>query len=147
MSVAMHLSGLDAQHFTGDHKLRWLYEDGARKLQTASPALSTTSTTSSSGFNSWGSDIAPVREDVTLVNYAPQKTEGKSKITYKGRNLLDLVDNMTDSRWDLQYSKLPKDPLNFFNNRSQYSRVNGDDLPLHIDVACEHCNFVQSYFD
>lgn len=76
MSVAMQLSGLEPQHFTnGDVKVRWLYEDGARKLQASSPALSTTSSTSSSGFNSWGSDAQNVKEDVTIINEIPPKIQ------------------------------------------------------------------------
>lgn len=153
VSVAMHLSGLEAQYFTsGDHKVRWLYEDGARKLRSVSPAFSVTSTTSSSGFNSWGSDVQTAKEDVTIVNTIPDPPKiefqkSNLRIKYEDRQLLDLMSNLLDSRWNLQHSALSKSPLNFFNNRSQYSRVNGHPIPLHVDVTCPDCDFTQSFFD
>ncbi|GLV39113.1 hypothetical protein CBL_06164 [Carabus blaptoides fortunei] len=147
MSVAMQLSGLEPQHFTnGDVKVRWLYEDGARKLQASSPALSTTSSTSSSGFNSWGSDAQNVKEDLTIVNVIPPEIQKKSEIMYLGANLLDLGNNLTNSKWNMQYSELRKDAQNFFDNRSQYSRVNEDNVPLHVDINCEHCEFITSHY-
>lgn len=80
MSVAMHLSGLGAEHFTQDSgsKVKWLYEE-AKILQqqqttqgSQSPALSSaSSSTESSGFNSWpGSDHSPpAGDDVVADNF------------------------------------------------------------------------------
>lgn len=69
------------------------------------------------------------------------------KIMYSGRNILDLGSHVRDaSDWNLRYSLLPRDVQNFFNNRSQYSRANGDQTPLHVDVPCENCGFVESFY-
>lgn len=77
MSVAMHLSGLEAEHFTLNSgcKVKWLYEEAKILQQTnqtqpgsQSPALSSTSSsTESSGFNSWPSSdhSQPHGEDIT----------------------------------------------------------------------------------
>lgn len=69
MSVAMYLSGVETEQWNGCADLRWLCGE-PRSLSlsgNSSPALSISSTTSSSGFNSWNSADTK-EEERTSIN-------------------------------------------------------------------------------
>ncbi|XP_028140267.1 uncharacterized protein LOC114334428 [Diabrotica virgifera virgifera] len=67
------------------------------------------------------------------------------KIMYQKRDLLDLASNMegTSGTWDFQPAILKTGSESFFENRSQFSRIDNLELPPHYVKRCivENCNY------
>lgn len=71
------------------------------------------------------------------------KTENKYiKVVYQNRNILDLDEHLK-SDWLFRHAVLQSGVANFFENRSQYSRVNGANIPRHFMIKCKEndCGF------
>ncbi|CAH1105687.1 unnamed protein product [Psylliodes chrysocephalus] len=62
----------------------------------------------------------------------------EKKIKYENRNLIDLYNNIKTGSWTLQPTILQKGVKNFFENRSQMSRLDGAHIPPHNMKKCRH---------
>ncbi|XP_072383705.1 uncharacterized protein [Diabrotica undecimpunctata] len=60
------------------------------------------------------------------------------KIMYQKRDLLDLASNVegTSGNWDFQHAILKTGSSSFFQNRSQFSRIDGLEIPPHQVKRC-----------
>lgn len=84
--------------------------------------------------------------ETTIVPEENVKVE-EVKILHNGRDILNLLDNiMRNDAW--MFAKLPNGVDGFFENRSQYSRVSGADLPRHVTVECKQqdCDFKEPHY-
>ncbi|KAF5302995.1 hypothetical protein FQR65_LT08324 [Abscondita terminalis] len=70
-------------------------------------------------------------------------------VKWNERNLLDLHDNITKNEIFFSPSKLPPGVDSYFNNRSQFSRLQGATVPLHDTNCCKkiNCKFVEYIFN
>ncbi|XP_018575036.1 uncharacterized protein LOC108913875 [Anoplophora glabripennis] len=159
LSAAVVMSGLPREQFTED--IQCVFNYGEILLKSPSPSsLSTSSFQSSeSGISSMSSESLLQSLDryldiISNLEYKFQvfqdikklptfKTENKCiKVIYQNRNILDLDQNLK-SNWLFQHAILQRGIANFFENRSQYSRVNGATIPRHFMIRCKEndCGF------
>ncbi|XP_019874898.1 uncharacterized protein LOC109602895 isoform X2 [Aethina tumida] len=68
-----------------------------------------------------------------------------TKVIYQGRDILDLAANLNGS-WCFQYAILQSGINNFFDNRSQLSRLDGVMAPPHDLVRCKDCDFFEPHY-
>ncbi|KAF5302125.1 hypothetical protein FQA39_LY10460 [Lamprigera yunnana] len=71
----------------------------------------------------------------------------KDKLTWNQRNLLDLNSNLKKNEIFFTASILPPGVANFFDNRSQFSRLQGATIPLHHTNKCKNCHFIEYIFN
>ncbi|XP_023023221.2 uncharacterized protein [Leptinotarsa decemlineata] len=73
---------------------------------------------------------------------------GKTRVMYQKRNLLDLERNLRGN-FPLQYAAIPRGVNNFFENRSQLSRLHGAQIPPYETFTCkrENCGFEEPIYD
>ncbi|KAJ3656823.1 hypothetical protein Zmor_015868 [Zophobas morio] len=167
LPAAMALSGLNEDHFDG---LTDVFNHGALLLK--SPSLTSISSQSSqeSGISSFWSDsdsfiknLGPLfdmlfntRLQVKNVNAAdcvqkprPEKPVVKPKsIMYQNRDVLDLASNI-QWKWNFQPAEIKYETKYFFENRSQYTRVLGAQIPEHVTIKCgfEGCEFEEPKYE
>lgn len=72
-----------------------------------------------------------------------EKTFEDTKITYGGRDILNLMANLTDPRWSYRPTVLPSNnPALFFANRSQYHRLGPyGTRTQYVKDTCRLCDF------
>ncbi|XP_013181327.1 PREDICTED: uncharacterized protein LOC106127684 [Papilio xuthus] len=156
LSVALPLPGLESENFNSFSS--FIDIAGLSQSQTSpSPSVSS----ESSGIGSLGSlksesvnsDSLPSSPQTTekkvfepFVQPQPRPKEQKAediKIKYEQRDVLNLMANLTDSRWNYRATVLPpKDPALFFANRSQYHRLGPFGTHTqYVKDACHFCGF------
>lgn len=85
-----------------------------------------------------------VFEDVVQPQPRPkEKTFDDIKITYGGRDILNLMATLTDPRWSYRATVLPSNnPALFFANRSQYHRLGPyGTRTQYVKDTCRLCDF------
>lgn len=67
---------------------------------------------------------------------------------YNGRDILDLGANFKQTKPFYTATVLPNAIIdnNYFQNRSQYSRVLNILPPPHENIKCEDCDFVETVY-
>lgn len=72
-----------------------------------------------------------------------EKRAEDPKITYGGRDVLNLMANLTDPRWNYRATELPpNNPALFFANRSQYHRLGPYGTHTqYVKETCRLCGF------
>lgn len=72
-----------------------------------------------------------------------EKTDDDVKITYGGRDILNLMANLNDPRWSYRATVLPpNNPALFFANRSQYHRLGPyGTRTQYVNDSCRFCGF------
>lgn len=70
-------------------------------------------------------------------------------IPWNNRNLLNLYDNLIKNQTFFSPTKLPQGVDSYFNNRSQFSRLQGANVPLHDIRNCrnKNCKFVEYIYN
>lgn len=81
-----------------------------------------------------------------VVQPQPRPKEQKPenlKISYEGRDVLNLMGNLTDNRWNYRATVLPpNNPALFFANRSQYHRLGPYGARTqYVKDSCHLCGF------
>lgn len=95
----------------------------------------------SSGVSSFDSDESKEKK-APIVE--PTKPVVELKIFHNGRDILDLHQNLTDSKWNLQTAILPQQNVQmYFANRSQYHRLgkSGHIQEYSLTTCHESCGF------
>ncbi|CAB3248258.1 unnamed protein product [Arctia plantaginis] len=140
LSVALPLVGLETENFNSYSSFGHIIDIAGLSQSQTSPSPSVSS--ESSGIGSLGSlksesvnsDSLPSSPQTTekkifepVVQPQPRPKEKKAddvKIAYGGRDVLNLMGNLTDPRWSYRPTVLPpNNPALFFANRSQYHRL------------------------
>lgn len=72
-----------------------------------------------------------------------EKIADDVKINYEGRDILNLMGNLTDPRWSYRPTVLPpNNPALFFANRSQYHRLGPyGTRTQYVKDSCRLCGF------
>lgn len=81
-----------------------------------------------------------------VVQPQPRPIEQKPenvRVSYGGRDVLNLMGNLTDNRWNYRATLLPpNNPALFFANRSQYHRLGPYGTRTeYVKDSCRHCGF------
>ncbi|XP_073941445.1 uncharacterized protein isoform X1 [Choristoneura fumiferana] len=156
LSVALPLAGLEAENFYSFSSFGHIIDiAGLAKSQTSpSPSVSS----ESSGIGSLGSlksesvnnDSLPSSPQTTekkifepFAQPQPRPKEEEVKIIYGGRDILNLMPNLTDPRWNYRATLLPpNNPALFFANRSQYHRLGPHGTRTqYVTETCPVCGF------
>lgn len=168
LAAALALSGLNEEQFGKD--LKPIYEPGAKLLKSPSSSSIASATSTISSYHSMESGIASLSnesskspsispetcwemltkledfilaedkkyEDLELPALRP--IPASTNIKWEKRNLLDLGSNLKVPNL-VTYAELPKGPIGFLENRSQYSRLdNVFAKPKEITI-CFFCEF------
>lgn len=159
LSVALPLPGLETDNFNSFSSFGHIIEIAGLAQSQSSPSPSISS--ESSGIGSLGSlksesvnsDSLPSSPQTTekkifeaVVQPQPQQQEKKVedvKVTYGGRDILNLMGNINDSRWNYRATYLPpNNPALFFANRSQYHRLGPyGTRTQYVNDSCGLCGF------
>ncbi|XP_045516202.1 uncharacterized protein LOC123709113 [Pieris brassicae] len=154
LSVGLPLSGLETEKFNSFSHI--IDIAGLAKSQTSpSPSVSS----ESSGIGSLGSLKSESLNNDSLPS-SPQTTEKKLfqpfpqpqprpiekrdvKVVSGGRDILNLMGNLTDPRWNYRATVLPpNNPALFFANRSQYHRLGPyGTRTQYVKDSCRDCGF------
>ncbi|XP_022815523.1 uncharacterized protein LOC111348845 [Spodoptera litura] len=158
LSVALPLAGLETENFNSFSSFGLIDIAGLSQSQ-SSPSPSVSS--ESSGIGSLGSLKSESVNSDSLPS-SPQTTEKKIfepvvqpqprpkekiaddvKINYEGRDILNLMGNLTDPRWSYRPTVLPpNNPALFFANRSQYHRLGPyGTRTQYVKDSCRLCGF------
>ncbi|XP_041979632.1 uncharacterized protein LOC121733435 [Aricia agestis] len=155
LTVALPLAGLETENYNSYRHI--IDIAGLSKSQTSpSPSVSS----ESSGIGSLSSlksesvgDSLPSSPQTTekkifepVVQPQPRPKENKVddiKIAYGGRDILNLMGNLTDPRWNYRATLLPpSNPALFFANRSQYHRLGPHGTcTQYVKDTCQMCGF------
>ncbi|XP_038222035.1 uncharacterized protein LOC119839686 [Zerene cesonia] len=155
LTVALPLAGLETENFNSFSHI--IDIAGLSKSQTSpSPSLSS----ESSGIGSLVSlksesvnnDSLPSSPQTTekklfdaVVQPQPRPKERKQdvKVVCGGRDILNLMANLTDPRWNYRATVLPpNNPALFFANRSQYHRLGPyGTRTQYVKDSCRDCGF------
>ncbi|KAJ2944567.1 hypothetical protein O0L34_g3917 [Tuta absoluta] len=159
LSVALPLAGLEAEGFNSFSSFGHIIDIAGLSQSQTSPSPSVSS--ESSGIGSLGSLKSESVNSDSLPS-SPQTTEKKifepvvqpqprpiekpcedAKITYEGRDVLNLMGNLTDPRWSYRATVLPpNNPALFFANRSQYHRLGPyGTRTQYVKDTCRMCGF------
>ncbi|XP_050685561.1 uncharacterized protein LOC126979989 [Leptidea sinapis] len=79
-----------------------------------------------------------------FVQPQPRPKEDQNvKVIYGGRDILNLMGNLGDSRWNYRATVLPpNNPALFFANRSQYHRLGPfGTRTQYVHDSCQDCGF------
>ncbi|XP_072936336.1 uncharacterized protein [Epargyreus clarus] len=156
LSVALPLSGLETENFNSFSSFGHIIDIAGLSQSQTSPSPSVSS--ESSGIGSLGSlksesvsDSLPSSPQTTekklfehVVQPQPRPKEIKEvKITYGGRDILNLMSNLTEARWNYRATVLPpNNPALFFANRSQYHRLGPyGTRTQYVKDNCRFCGF------
>uniref|UniRef100_A0A2A4K9E9 Uncharacterized protein n=1 Tax=Heliothis virescens TaxID=7102 RepID=A0A2A4K9E9_HELVI len=159
LSVALPLAGLETENFNSFSSFGHIIDIAGLSQSQSSPSPSVSS--ESSGIGSLGSlksesvnsDSLPSSPQTTekkifepVVQPQPRPTEKKAddvKVTYGGRDILNLMGNLTDQRWNYRPTVLPpNNPALFFANRSQYHRLGPyGTRTQYVKDSCRLCGF------
>ncbi|XP_017780675.1 PREDICTED: uncharacterized protein LOC108565627 [Nicrophorus vespilloides] len=98
--------------------------------------------------------VAPkIKKILPSLNYPLKKDEeDKDKsvtVMYQGRDLLDLYKNISGNSYTRSNSAVLACGIGtfYFENRSQYSRLQGARPPPHAILSCPDCSFTESKYD
>ncbi|XP_063376013.1 uncharacterized protein LOC134663550 isoform X1 [Cydia fagiglandana] len=159
LSVALPLAGLETENFYSFSSFGHIIDIAGLSQSQTSPSPSVSS--ESSGIGSLGSLKSESVNSDSLPS-SPQTTEKKIfepvaqpqprpkekeieeiKISYGGRDILNLMPNLTDPRWNYRATVLPpNNPALFFANRSQYHRLGPyGTRTQYVNDSCRHCGF------
>nr|XP_021182790.2 uncharacterized protein LOC110371036 isoform X1 [Helicoverpa armigera]XP_049708294.1 uncharacterized protein LOC126053460 isoform X1 [Helicoverpa armigera] len=159
LSVALPLAGLETENFNSFSSFGHIIDIAGLSQSQSSPSPSVSS--ESSGIGSLGSlksesvnsDSLPSSPQTTekkifepVVQPQPRPKEKKAddvKISYGGRDILNLMGNLTDQRWNYRPTVLPpNNPALFFANRSQYHRLGPyGTRTQYVKDSCRLCGF------
>ncbi|KAJ8729616.1 hypothetical protein PYW08_001197 [Mythimna loreyi] len=159
LSVALPLASLETENFNSFSSFGHIIDIAGLSQSQSSPSPSVSS--DSSGIGSLGSlksesvnsDSLPSSPQTTekklfepVVQPQPRPIEKKPedvKITYGGRDILNLMGNLTDPRWSYRPTVLPpNNPALFFANRSQYHRLGPyGTRTQYVKDSCRLCGF------
>ncbi|KAL4715143.1 hypothetical protein ACJJTC_012190 [Scirpophaga incertulas] len=158
LSVAVLPSALEAENFNTFNSFGHIIEIAGLKKSQTSPSPSVSS--ESSGIGSLGSlksesvnsDSLPsspqttekkIFEPVVQPQPLPKQEVGKVKVMYEGRDILNLMSNLTDEKWTYRATMLPpNNPALFFANRSQYHRLGPyGTRTQYVNESCRTCGF------
>ncbi|CAH2066203.1 unnamed protein product, partial [Iphiclides podalirius] len=156
LSVALPLTGLETENF---NSFRSFIDIAGLSQSQTSPSPSVSS--ESSGIGSLGSLKSESVNSDSLPS-SPQTTEKKIfepfvqpqprpkeqtvddvKVKYEERDILNLMANLTDARWNYRATVLPpNNPALFFANRSQYHRLGPfGTRTQYVKDTCRTCGF------
>lgn len=133
--------------------LAWLNENVRFLIRLLSSTLQNPKSSSeeddlpSSTASSVSTPVSSPPPETKSQSESPEPTEAEeefdSKIEYRGRDVLDLAKNLTDTTWKFQYARLPENNVSMFMaNRSQYHRLGANGLNREYDMAtCNKCTF------
>ncbi|XP_026757174.2 uncharacterized protein LOC113516884 [Galleria mellonella] len=158
LSVALPIVDLETENFNSFSSFGHIIDIAGLSQSQSSPSPSISS--ESSGIGSLGSLKSESVNSDSLPS-SPQTTEKKIfdpvvqpqprpkeniedvKINYGGRDLLNLMSNLTDSRWSYRATVLPpNNPALFFANRSQYHRLGPyATRTQYVKDTCRDCGF------
>lgn len=92
----------------------------------------------------WSTCFQKIFEPVVQPQPRPiEQKPANVKVSYEGRDLLNLMGNLTDSRWNYRATVLPpNNPALFFANRSQYHRLGPyGTRTQYVKDSCRLCGF------
>ncbi|CAG9784606.1 unnamed protein product [Diatraea saccharalis] len=158
LSVALPPNDLNTENFNLYDSFGHIIEIAGLTQSQSSPSPSVSS--ESSGIGSLGSLKAESVNSDSLPS-SPQTTEKKLfepvvqpqplvkekvedvKVMYGGRDILNLMSNLTDTRWSYRATLLPSNnPTLFFANRSQYHRLGPyGTRTQYVNDSCRACGF------
>ncbi|CAK1549681.1 unnamed protein product [Leptosia nina] len=154
LSVALPLSGLETENFNSFSHIIGIA--GLAKSQT-SPCPSVSSESSGIGSlvslksESVSNDSLPSSPQTTekklfepFVQPQPRPKEKQDvKVVCGGRDILNLMANLTDPRWNYRATVLPlNNPSLFLANRSQYHRLGPyGTRTQYVNDSCRDCGF------
>lgn len=155
LTIALPLSGLDAEHFYA-LGVRLLYEQGLRTLNGAGP-ISPSAGSESSGVSSLTPSVESATAEQTPTSSRPQtpateesskgydKQKCHSKIVYKGRDILNLGANIREPFWQMRSPSLSYHNLKtIMANRSIYYRLGENGLTEEYPTRhCKECGFCE----
>lgn len=158
LSVALPLAGLETENFNSFSSFGHIIDIAGLSQSQSSPSPSVSS--ESSGIGSLGSlksesvnsDSLPTSPQTTekkifepLVQPQPRPNEKVEdvQIVIGGRDVLDLMSNLNDQRWNYRATALPtNNPSFFFANRSQYHRLGPyGTRTQYVNDSCRLCGF------
>ncbi|XP_044266254.1 uncharacterized protein LOC123012422 isoform X2 [Tribolium madens] len=157
LPAAIALSGLNQDHFLDG--LNDVFDYGAVLLKSPSLSSIASSTDSQeSGISSMSSGTSVIQNlapyfnmlfntsQIEIKSTDPEPVE-KPQIIYQNRDILNLGSNIA-WKWDCKSAVLQNEPSYFFENRSQYSRVLGANIPDHVTSTCpvEGCSYKEPHY-
>jgi hypothetical protein len=94
-----------------------------------------------SPIGSESSGVSSLDSEESKEKKSPIKEE--LKVTYKGRNILDLHSNLNDNQWKFSPALLPENNFKMYlANRSQYHRLsNNSHIQDYSLLKCQCCDF------